>query len=150
MVDQLLGPLEEEWLGGQQEGGIQTRVKSLRMKIFPELSRNEVDEEERKRRWKLLAKTYLAQQVDCYPENYIVESKSVDRILETVEKFEEDLYDQCRIHGKLKVVIDVGEAIEVSTKRDREATSDPLMSAIREQVQSMLDDLQKESKMYQG
>ncbi|MEM7784779.1 MAG: lysophospholipid acyltransferase family protein [Planctomycetota bacterium] len=149
MVNRLLNPLEKEWLGKPQDGGIQTRVKNLRMKIFPDLARNEVDDRERKRRWAQLENTYLAQQVDCYPENYLVESPSVDRILETVEKFEEDIKDKCRIHGDLKVVLNIGEAIEVSTKRDREATADPLMTSIRQSVQVMLDEMQFESKLYQ-
>ena len=95
-------------------------------------------------------RTYLAQQIDCYPEQYVTEFKSVDRILETIEKFEEDLFDKCRIHGNLKVVLDVGEAIEVSTKRDRSAEFDPLMAEIRERIDEMLVELQKESRMYDG
>ena len=118
------------------------------MKIFPEMSRNEVDSEERERRWWHLEQTYLAQQIDCYPEQYLTELPSVDRILETIEKFEEDLNGKCRIHGQLKVILDVGEAIEVSTKRDRSAESDPLMSTIRERLESNLEQLQTESRMY--
>jgi hypothetical protein len=118
------------------------------MKIFPDLSRNQVDAQERARRWEQLESTYLAQQVDCYPENYLMDEPSVDRILETVEKFEEDLYDKCRIHGQLKVVLDVGEAIEVSTKRDKSATSDPLMTSIRDQIQETLTALQTEARIY--
>ncbi len=150
MVNHLLNPLEQEWLGSSQTAGIQSRVKNLRMKIFPEMSRNEVDEAERMRRWHLLEQTYLAQQIDCYPEQYVTEFPSVDRILETIEKFEEDLNDNCRIHGQLKVVLDVGKAIEVSTKRDRAAKSDPLMEEIRLQLESKLGELQQESKMYNG
>jgi 1-acyl-sn-glycerol-3-phosphate acyltransferase len=148
MVNQLLCPLEIEWLGSRQGGGIQTRVKNLRMKIFPEMSRDEVDFHERERRWRHLEQTYLAQQIDCYPEKYLTEFPSIDRILETVEKFEEDLNDQCRIHGQLKVVLDVGEAIEVSPKRDRSADTDPLMETIREKLEAGLRELQSESRMY--
>ena len=67
-----------------------------------------------------------------------------------IEKFEEDLFGECRIHGNLKVVLDVGEAIEVSTKRDRSAESDPLMTEIRQRIDEMLVELQKESRLYEG
>ena len=150
MVDLLLDPLEEEWLGSKQTGGIQSRVKALRMKIFPEMSRREVDADERARRWNHLEQTYLAQQIDCYPDQYLTEFKSVDRILETLEKFEEDLNDKCRVHGDLKVILDVGEAIEVPTKRDRGAESDPLIVQIREQLNAQLLEFRKESKLYEG
>ncbi len=150
LVNHLMYPMEEEWLGKRQSGGIQTRVKALRMKIFPEITTNQVDPAERARRWGQLARTYLAQQIDCYPEQYVVELPSVDRILETVEKFEEDFFGKCRIHGNLKVVLDVGEAIEVSTERVRGATTDPLIASIRERLESKLKILQTESPLYQG
>lgn len=148
MVDHLLLPLEREWLGDESKGGIQTRVKALRMKIFPEMTNNELDPSETKRRWSHLENTYLAQQIDCYPDNYIAELPSVDRILETVEKFEEDLFDKCRIHGELKAVIDVGEAIEVSPKRVKGLDTDPLTASIRESLHEKLASLQQESKIY--
>ena len=150
MVNHLLHPLEEEWLGGHQGGGIQIRIKNLRVKIFPDMIGPAMDLAERKRRWKHLEQTYLAQQVDCYPEQYVTEHPSVDRILETVEKFEEDFTDACRVHGHLKAITVVGDAIEVSTKRERGLDYDPLMEQIRERLEDMLKDLQSESKMYDG
>lgn len=150
MVNHLLHPLEEEWLGGQQEGGIQIRIKNLRVKIFPDMIGADMELAERKRRWEHLERTYLAQQVDCYPEQYITEHASVDRILETVEKFEEDFTDSCRVHGHLKAITVVGDAIEVSTKRERGLEYDPLMEQIRERLEEMLKELRSESKMYDG
>ena len=149
MVNRLLCPLEEEWLGKEQaEEGIAIRIKNLRMKIFPEMARNELAHDERKRRWKQLEDTYLAQQIDCYPENYVVDNPTADRILETVEKFEEDLTDHCTIHGNLKVIIDVCEPIEVSTQRVRGVSEDPLITAIRESLQTKLNELQHESARF--
>ncbi|MEC9091630.1 MAG: lysophospholipid acyltransferase family protein [Planctomycetota bacterium] len=151
LVDHLLQPLEKEWLGHESNTneGVQIRIKNLRMKIFPEISRGEIkDEQEKSRRWKHLEDTYLAQQLDCYPKDYVKEFPSVDRILETIERFEEDLTDKARIHGNLKAVVDVLDPIEVSTKRDRGAVEDPLMAEIREQLQGSLTALQKESALY--
>lgn len=150
MVNHLLHPLEEEWLGGPQDGGIQVRIKNLRVKIFPDMIGSKMDLTERKKRWDHLERTYLAQQIDCYPEQYVTEHPSVDRILETVEKFEEDFTGKCRIHGHLKAITVVGDAIEVSTKRERGLDHDPLMEKIRERLESMLGELQVESKMYSG
>jgi hypothetical protein len=149
LVNALLQPLEREWLGSSQDqNGIAIRVKSLRMKIFPDLSRASLDEAERERRWRQLEDTYLAQQVDCYPAEYITRFPSVDRILEVVEKFEEDLADQVRVHGQMKVIIQVGTPIEVSPERERRVAEDPLMSQVRGQIESMLGGLQAESRLY--
>lgn len=65
-----------------------------------------------------------------------------------VERFEEDITDKCRVHGKLHAVIEVDEAIEVSPDRDRKAASDPLMVAIEQRLQTMLDRLATESPVW--
>lgn len=151
LINHLLFPLEREWLGREADPneGIQIRIKNLRMKIFPPIARGEVDSQERARRWKHLEDTYLAQQLDCYPKDYVKEFPSVDRILETIERFEEDLTDRARIHGHLKVIVEVLDPIEVSPKRDRSAKEDPLMAEVRNRLQSRLDELKYECRMYQ-
>ena len=149
LIDMLLTPIEEDWLGGEREQGVVARVKSLRMAIVPELTRNEVSVEERTRRWNQLADIYLAQQLSCYPEGYLRPPTSVDRILETVERLEEDLTDQVTSHPPTKVVIQIGDAVEVSTSRDRNAETDPLMTQIYNTVQGMLDELSRESVIFE-
>ena len=149
LIDRLLGPLEEEWFGDRREGPVVPRVKNLRTMILPDMVKGNVDEAERRRRWRQLADIYLAQQVSCYPPDYLLERPSVTRILETVERFEEDLTDKAHAHPPLKAVIEVGEAIEVSTERDRSAAVDPLMARIGSDLQSMLKRLALESPVYE-
>ncbi len=149
LLNRLLHPLEEEFLGGKQEGAVIPRVKNLRMKIMPEMVNNQLSEGERQRRWSQLADIYLSQQLSCYPPDYLQERPSVDRLLETIERYEEDLTDRARIHGNLKAVMEIGEAIEVNPRRDKKATVDPLMTAIEQQLQSMLDRLALESPLYE-
>ncbi|MFP6576761.1 MAG: 1-acyl-sn-glycerol-3-phosphate acyltransferase [Pirellulaceae bacterium] len=149
LIQRLLVPLEEEWFGKSQQGSVIPRIKALRMKVLPEMVRGEVDEEERQRRWKQLADLYVVQQISCYPPDYLSKFPSRDRIFETLERFEEDLTDQVQVHGSLKVVIDIGEAIEVSPDRDRSLKSDPLMNQLETQLQGMLDELAKESPLWE-
>ncbi|MCA9203743.1 MAG: 1-acyl-sn-glycerol-3-phosphate acyltransferase [Pirellulaceae bacterium] len=146
LIDRLLSPLEEEWLGRSQTGGVVPRVKALRMRILPEIVAGTISEQERERRWRQLEDIYLAQQVSCYPPDYLT-LPSVDRVLETVERLEEDLTDRCRVHGRLKVIIDVGEAIEVSPLRNKSADEDPLMVQLGNTLQRMLDELSLESPL---
>jgi 1-acyl-sn-glycerol-3-phosphate acyltransferase len=149
LIEHLLLPLEEEWLGQRQQGSVIPRIKSLRMKILPGMVRREVDEDERQRRWKQLADLYLVQQISCYPPQYLSKLPSRDRILETLQRFEEDLTDQVQVQGALKVVIEIGEAIEVSSERDRQAEVDPLMHQVETSLQGMLDELAKESPIWE-
>ena len=82
-----------------------------------------------------------------YPRNYVrVSEKNVpEHILETVERFEEDFTDKVRLHPPLHAVVQVGEPIDVSGKRDRASATDPIMDEIREQLQGMLAALSNES-----
>ena len=148
LINRLLEPLENEWLGAPQSGLVIPRVKALRMKILPEMVRGQVDAAERQRRWTQLADIYLAQQVSCYPPDYL-SHPSVDRMLETIERYEEDLTDQVRVHGSLKVIIQVGRALEVTAARDRTAKVDPLMVQLEHELQGMLDALAQESPLYE-
>jgi len=149
LIDRLLCPLEKEWLGDTQTGRVVPRVKSLRIKILPDMLDGNVDSEERERRWEQLADLYLAQQISFYPPDYLAAYPSVDRLRETIERFEEDLTDVVTVNEPLKAIIEVGEAIQVPPERDRKAEVDPLMTQIEQNLQEMLDRLALESPLYQ-
>lgn len=149
LIDRLLFPLEQEWFGTPTPGPVIPRVKALRMKIMPDMVQGRVEAAERQRRWRQLSDIYLAQQISNYPPDYL-SHLSVDRLLETIERFEEDLTDRVRVHGHLKVIIEVGPAISVSPERERHAAVDPLMAAIERELQTMLDRLARESRLYKS
>ncbi len=142
LIDQLLTPLEDEWHITERDGNVVARVKRLRTAILPEMVNGQLSNQERERRWRQLADCYLAQQMSNYPEDYIRRDENIpEHILETVERFEEDLTDQSRGHRPWRVVIEVGEAIEVSPQRERKGGPDPVMQGIEEQLRAMLADL---------
>lgn len=146
LIDALLTPLEKEYLegvgGGVGEGHAVARVKRLRSAILPDLIKGEISDVERERRWRQLADAYLAQQLYHYPPNYVTESSPEARIIETVERFEEDLTGRVRLHGPVEAEITVGEAIEVSTEREARAGTrggtDPIMTEIDARLKGLL------------
>ena len=138
LIDHLLGPLEIEWLKGKRDDNVVTRVKNLRAALLPEMVSGELDEAERARRWRQLADIYLAQQLFFYPPGYFTPQPTPERLLETVERFEEDLTDQAPLHRPIRAVIEVGEAIEVSPTRERGVETDPIMARIRMELETML------------
>ncbi|MDX1945464.1 MAG: 1-acyl-sn-glycerol-3-phosphate acyltransferase [Pirellulaceae bacterium] len=144
MIDRLLGPIEAEWLGGIKDGPVVPRVRNLRTRILPDMVAGRVTTEERTRRWRQLADIYLAQQLSCYPPDYLAHP-TAERVLEMIEKFEEDLTDKARRHGNLKVLMDIGEPIEVSPERDRKAEVDPLMTQIQQALVAMVEEMGKEA-----
>ena len=104
-----------------------------------------VSPEERKRRWRDLAACYYAQQISHYPRDYILRQKNLpERVVETVERFEEDFTDSAHKHQPFHAVLKVGEAIPVGTQRDRNAENDPIMAEVKRQLQAMIDELAAE------
>ncbi len=140
LLDHLLEPLEQEWTGGRREPDAMARVKRLRTAIVPVIIQGELTEAERARRWRQLADIYVAQQLHCYSGDYLAGAPAPERLLETVERYEEDLTDRARPHPPLHAVISVGHAIEASPTRDRSADSDPLADELRRQLETMLEE----------
>ena len=139
LVDHLLMPLESQWCAGRSDGDAMARVKRLRTAILPEMITNELPEPERASRWRNLADLYLVQQLHCYPGDYI-EHPTAERILETVERYEEDLTDLASAHPPLRAVISVGEGIDVGGLRDRSQATDPITTELRRRMEVMLEE----------
>jgi len=139
LVERLLVPVEDEWLKGKREREVTARVKTLRTAILPDLVSGAIDAQERARRWRQLADIYLAQQVSLYSPDYFGDPPTPEQMLETVERFEEDLTDEARVHRPMHAVVEVGEAIDVGPGRERGAAFDPLMVKLRSELEALLE-----------
>jgi 1-acyl-sn-glycerol-3-phosphate acyltransferase len=146
LIERILVPLEKEWLSGYRDPSVIERVKRLRMAIVPEMITGSLSQEEMVRRWRKLGDAYLAQQLYCYPPEYLTETSPPERLLETVERFEEDLDDVARIHRPLRVLISVAPAIEVNPTRERGVAEDPLMKQVRESLEQMMQATRREAR----
>jgi len=138
LIEHLLVPLEKEWLNGYRDPSVIERAKRIRTAIVPDMINGDLSEDEMARRWRQIADSYLAQQLYCYPADYLAENSPPERLLETVERFQEDLSDVPPVHRPLRVVIHVAPAIEVSPTRDRGAAEDPVMRKVQESLRDLL------------
>ena len=123
-----------------REPDAMTRIKRLRAALLPEMVHGELTEGERARRWRQLADLYLAQQLHCYSGAYLADAPTPERLLEMVERYEEDLTDIARPRPPIHAVISVGDAIEAAPTRDRTADGDPIANELRRQLEIMLDE----------
>ena len=80
----------------------------------------------------------MAQQLAFYPPDYFRPEPTPEKLLETVERFEEDLTDRMSIHRPIRAVVGVGDAIEVSPVRERGVDVDPVMARIKQELETML------------
>lgn len=151
LVEKVLADLEHKWKTGGKEKGVVGRVKALRTVILPDLIDKKCESEERAERWRDLAACYYVQQLAHYPKGYIGGGNDLpERLLETIERMEEDFTDNSTYHGPLHCVMQVGDAIEVSPERDRNAERDPVMAATAESLQGMLDAMVVERRRQLG
>jgi len=79
--------------------------------------------------------------MSLYPPEYIKSKSTPERMLETVERFEEDLTDVCRVYSPMTAIVQVGEAIPVSPAREGRTREDPLMATLEARLRSMLEEL---------
>ena len=149
LEDHLLVPLEDRWSAGRHDGSPMARVKRLRSAILPEILGNGLGETERNERWRNLADLYLVQQLHCYPGDYF-DDPSPERILETVERYEEDLTDKARPHGPIRAVITVGDAIEVPATKDRSQETDPVSTELWDRMRDLLESSKTSRRVQAG
>lgn len=138
LTDAILKPLEAEWAGRNASGHVVARVKRLRTAILPDIIKGDISEAEKARRWRLLEDADLAQKLAHYPPGYLSEDSPKGRVIETVERFEEDLTGKVTVHGPVEARITVGSAMPVGTSREARGESDPLMVAIDAELRCML------------
>jgi hypothetical protein len=62
---------------------------------------------------------------------------TTERLLETLERFEEDTTDTSRVHRPMHCRVDIGEALPVTTERPR-GEADPLTIQLEERLKTML------------
>jgi 1-acyl-sn-glycerol-3-phosphate acyltransferase len=146
-IESVLSKVESEWQQKDTSGGVIARVKRLRTVILADMVAGKVSAEERQRRWHQLAAIYYAQQISHYPRDYILPEKNLpERVVETVERLEEDFVDLSHKYEPFQAVVEVGEAIPVGPERERGAEGDPIMEEVRRQLQTMIDGLAAERK----
>lgn len=139
LMERVLQPLERQWAGGDHDGTPMTRVKRLRTALVNRLLEKDLTADEREECWRHVADAYLALQLSYYTPPGSSREWNTNQILEMVERFEEDLYDEASIHGPLHVTLAIEEAIQVEPKRSRDG--DPMMQQLAETLQRMLDEV---------
>jgi hypothetical protein len=170
-AEAMLGVKELEYLGRIQTGMLSERIKSLSETILKQLEEQYgIEPEEnwtlpervktcRREAIKRLesddsksqaeAKDYLddilvVTQLFSYPGEYVSSKPTIERIAETIDKFEEDILKShsAGIRGERKAIVRFGDPIEVeSEKRSKKDVVHRLTSKLECGVQGLLDEI---------
>ena len=141
LANQILHEKEQRF-GIKSEGdSTPERVKELRRKFIQELERPDLDVMAHAQLKRDMEDLFLVIQLYSYPGDYVAENPSIERIAETLDKFEEDVlkvnYPQS--HGRRRASVQFGEPIPISAERGpRDAVSD-LTARLEQSVQLLLD-----------
>ncbi len=93
---------------------------------------------------------YLCAQLFSYPGDYVAERPSIDRLAETLDKFEEDILERptATVRARRRAVVVFGEPIVVSREKKRDMASE-LTRTIEHRVQSLLDSVQLPERSFE-
>ena len=142
-MNAMLHPIEKQWLDGARVGDVIVRVKDLRSVILADLLKGTLTQEERTSRWRQLTDCYYAQTLSMYPEGYLDEGArghlTPERIVETVQRLEEDLTDHVTVHPVWRAEFRIGKAIEIDPTQRKARGGDAIMQNLREKLLSLLE-----------
>tara|TARA_R110002096_G_scaffold203718_9_gene389058 strand:- start:3572 stop:4678 length:1107 start_codon:yes stop_codon:yes gene_type:complete len=139
LAGSILSDQEERYGLSAGDSTIPERVKALRRAAIVNLEKNGpsavIDRD--------LDDLFVAVQLFSYPGNYVVENPTIDRIAETLDKFEEDVLMRYSPtpRGKRKVTVRFGKPIEAPAER-RKSSPEQLTDELEQAVQAMLDDME--------
>jgi hypothetical protein len=141
LADAILGRLEECY--GIKAAGRTTpeRVKSLRQQVIEKRASLTAGDASVRKCDDELDDLYFVIQLFSYPGDYVAEKPTIERLAETLDKFEEDVLGRrtATIRGTRRAVVSFGEPIPVDgAARSRDAGPE-LTRRLEAAVQSLLD-----------
>ncbi len=120
---------------------IPERVKVARKTIMEQLSQESIEDGQKQKLESDLEDLFLVVQSFSYPGDYVVDQPSIERMAETLDKFEEDVLRKptASIKARRRAKVQFGDPIEVVGDRKAKGQTTTLTSKAEQAVQSMLD-----------
>ena len=128
-VRQALIKRKEELLAPYRQNGTQAPLPSEVLDELWELGKQMDD-------------VFFVTQIFSYPGDYLADNPSIERLAETLDKFEEDVlrHDLPSVHGPRKAVVQFGEPLQVVARKGR-GEVEALTAQMHAQVQRLLTEL---------
>lgn len=143
LIDLVLKTVEKRHEIDSHSGTIPERIKEARRRIIKKYSEAEQQTDSQfqiKPLERDLDDLYLVVQLFSYPGDYVREKPSLERVAETIDKFEEDGLGltQPRRRGTRKAIIEFGEPVIMEPGKKTRLKPAELTHQLEEQVQSLL------------
>lgn len=143
LIDVLLRRIEEKYQVGNSDMSTPERIKQGRQRAINAM----VDLTEGTKEYRACADDlddlYIAVQLFSYPGDYVAESSNIDRLAETLDKFEEDILDRptATVRAARQATVMLGEPILVPAEKKQDAAHE-LTVQLETRVQELLDSVE--------
>ena len=148
LTERVLGKLEERHNVKSKSGGIPERVKELRRVVIKQFEQDGKPGDARRQLEHDMEDLFFVIQLYSYSGDYVVQQPSIERIAETLDKFEEDVLkaDYPGIRGERRAVVRFGPPVEVPKERDSKSVVADWTDMLESRVQGLLDEINAEQK----
>jgi 1-acyl-sn-glycerol-3-phosphate acyltransferase len=142
LMDAILSGLEHRHGLPRRTARVPERVKELRRHIIGHLEQPDLADDGRQRLAEDMEDLFFVTQLFSYPGDYVAEKPTIERIAETLDKFEEDILkaDYPAVRGRRRVVVRFGAPLSATAQREKNAV-ERLTDTLERQVQRLLDEL---------
>jgi hypothetical protein len=143
LSNKILSDLEKEHSLKDRGGIIPERVKEARKAIIKASEKEGLTESEQLRLEHQMDDLFFVIQLFSYPGNYVEEKPTLERIAETLDKFEEDVLraDYPGIRGERHAIVRFGEPLEMPTERESKSAVGDWTDLLEGKVQGLLDEI---------
>jgi len=150
LTDGVLKRVEEKYGISAEGKTIPERIKQGRQRAISAITEADEDGDEYRACADDLDDCYLGAQLFSYPGDYVAERPSIDRLAETLDKFEEDILERptATVRARRRAVVVLGEPIVVPKEKKRNMASE-LTRTIETRVQSLLDSVQLPERSFE-
>jgi 1-acyl-sn-glycerol-3-phosphate acyltransferase len=134
----------EKHHGIANKGGIiPERVKEVRRAVIKAIEQDGTPAEAKNKLANDLDDLFFVIQLFSYPGDYVAEQPTIERIAETLDKFEEDVLraDFPAVRGTRRAVVRFGEPIPVPKEREGKDAVEKWTDLVESRVQGLLDEI---------
>ncbi len=146
LAEAVVSRLEQQHKVPNKGGIIPERVKEVRRAVIKAIEQDGTSPEAKSKLANDLDDLFFVIQLFSYPGDYVAQQPTIERIAETLDKFEEDVLraDFPGIHGRRRAVVRFGEPIPVPKEREARDAVEKWTDLVESRVQGLLDEINAE------
>src|SRR5439155_11611648 len=143
LADAVLARLEARHKVPHKGGIIPERVKEVRRAVIKAMEQDGQAAEVKEQLAADMDDLFFVIQLFSYPGDYVAEQPTIERIAETLDKFEEDVLhaDYPGVRGTRRAIARFGEPIPVPKEREGKGAVEQWTDLVESRVQQLLDQI---------